>query len=266
VNVHAFSRDASTPLHPSPSPADGLAAPTKLVWARPVITELFGGDAACRRLLSVGKGDIIVVVGNSMTVSTAPAGHHLEHHIIVADVAPGRALQAKQRPATAANICRDKDPWEDVIREYVRHRKRVDIREIVRWGLGIRRRPGAYPPLSEETHMKKPSQPRGPAGTPKPFTGDVKEEILKGLNAAHPGGILGFLDQVAREDPRLAGRARKYAEYFATQGYALEEAKAGSVEIVNRPPPDPIYSAVTETLEAALAKHSPCPTKDRPSD
>jgi hypothetical protein len=26
--------------------------------------------------------------------------------------------------------------------------------------------------------------------------------------------------------------------------------------------PDPIYSAVTETMKAALAKHIPCPTRD----
>ena len=63
----------------------------------------------------------------------------------------------------------------------------------------------------------------------KPFTGDLRQEILAGLNAC-PGGILGFLDKVALENPRLAGRARRYAEYFATQGGVLEEAKAGKDE------------------------------------
>jgi hypothetical protein len=52
-----------------------------------------------------------------------------------------------------------------------------------------------------------------------PFTGDLKEAILGGLNAG-PGGVRGFLDKVALENPRLAGRARRYAEYFATQGVA----------------------------------------------
>jgi hypothetical protein len=54
---------------------------------------------------------------------------------------------------------------------------------------------------------------------PTPFTGDLKQAILAGLNAG-PGGVLGFLDKVALENPRLAGRARRYAEYFATQGVA----------------------------------------------
>ena len=63
----------------------------------------------------------------------------------------------------------------------------------------------------------------------KPFTGDLKQQILAGLKA-HPGGILGLLDKVALENPRLAGRARRYAEYFATQGGVLEEAKADKDE------------------------------------
>jgi hypothetical protein len=54
---------------------------------------------------------------------------------------------------------------------------------------------------------------------PTPFTGDLKQAILAGLNAG-PGGVLGFLDKVALENPRLARRARTYAEYFATQGMA----------------------------------------------
>jgi hypothetical protein len=62
----------------------------------------------------------------------------------------------------------------------------------------------------------------------KPFTGDLKQQILAGFRG-HPGGILGFLDKVAQENPRLAGRARRYAEYLATQS-ALEEAKAGKDE------------------------------------
>jgi len=63
---------------------------------------------------------------------------------------------------------------------------------------------------------------------PTPFTGDLKQAILAGLNAG-PGGVLGFLDKVALENPRLAGRARRYAEYFATQGGVLE-AKASKDE------------------------------------
>ena len=63
----------------------------------------------------------------------------------------------------------------------------------------------------------------------KPFTGDLKQQILAGFRA-YPGGILGFLDKVALENPRLAGRARRYAEYFATQGGVLEDAKAGKDE------------------------------------
>jgi len=31
---------------------------------------------------------------------------------------------------------------------------------------------------------------------------------------------------------------------------------------MNKLTPDPIYSAATETMKAALAKHSPCPTRD----
>jgi hypothetical protein len=54
---------------------------------------------------------------------------------------------------------------------------------------------------------------------PKPFTGDLRQAILAGFNAG-PGGVLGFLDKVALENPRLARRARTYAEYFATQGMA----------------------------------------------
>ena len=64
----------------------------------------------------------------------------------------------------------------------------------------------------------------------KPFTGDLKQAILAGLSSAYPGGILGFLDKVALENPRLAGRARRYAGYFATQGGVLEEAQAGKDE------------------------------------
>jgi hypothetical protein len=63
----------------------------------------------------------------------------------------------------------------------------------------------------------------------KPFTGDLNEAILAGFNAG-PGGVLGLLEKVALENPRLAGRARRYAEYFATQGGVLEEAKAGKDE------------------------------------
>ena len=65
---------------------------------------------------------------------------------------------------------------------------------------------------------------------PKPFTGDLKEAILAGLNAG-PGGVLGLLEKVALENPRLAGRARRYAEYFATQeGRILQDAKPGENE------------------------------------
>jgi hypothetical protein len=64
---------------------------------------------------------------------------------------------------------------------------------------------------------------------PMPFTGDLGQAILAGLNAG-PGGVLGLLDKVARENPRFARRARRYAEYFATQGGVLEEANAGKDE------------------------------------
>jgi hypothetical protein len=65
---------------------------------------------------------------------------------------------------------------------------------------------------------------------PTPFTGDLNQEILAGLNAG-PGGVLGLLEKVALENPRLAGRARRYAEYFATQeGRVLQEAKPGKDE------------------------------------
>ena len=63
----------------------------------------------------------------------------------------------------------------------------------------------------------------------KPFTGDLKQAD-PGRFQGHPGGILGFLDKVALENPRFARRARRYAEYFATQGGVLEEAKAGKDE------------------------------------
>ena len=42
-----------------------------------------------------------------------------------------------------------------------------------------------------------------------PFTGDIKQAILAGLNAA-PGGILGLLERAAQENPRFARRARRY--------------------------------------------------------
>ena len=64
----------------------------------------------------------------------------------------------------------------------------------------------------------------------KPFTGDLKQAILAGLSSAHPGGILGLLDKVALENPRLARRARRYAEYFATQGFVMEKAETGKDE------------------------------------
>ena len=64
---------------------------------------------------------------------------------------------------------------------------------------------------------------------PTPFTGDIKQEILAGLNAG-PGGVLGLLEKVVLENPRFAGRARRCAEYFATQGGVLKEAKAGKDE------------------------------------
>ena len=70
--------------------------------------------------------------------------------------------------------------------------------------------------------MAKPTKTahaRGGQIKPTPFTGDLKEAILAGLNA-RPGGVLGFLDKVALENPRLAGRARRYTDYFATQGVA----------------------------------------------
>jgi len=70
----------------------------------------------------------------------------------------------------------------------------------------------------------KTARAREGLSKPTPFTGDLKEAILAGLNAGS-GGILGFLDKVALENPRLAGRARRYAEYFATQGGTPEEAK-----------------------------------------
>ena len=54
---------------------------------------------------------------------------------------------------------------------------------------------------------------------PMPFTGDLDEAILAGLNAG-PGGIFGFLEKVALENPRFSRRTRRYAEYFATQGVA----------------------------------------------
>jgi hypothetical protein len=58
--------------------------------------------------------------------------------------------------------------------------------------------------------MAKPTKTahaRGGQIKPTPFTGDLKEAILAGLNA-RPGGVLGFLDKVALENPRLAGRGR----------------------------------------------------------
>ncbi len=63
----------------------------------------------------------------------------------------------------------------------------------------------------------------------KPFTGDLTQQILAGFSA-YPGGILGFLDKVGLETPRLAGRARRYAKYFATQGGVLQDAKPGKNE------------------------------------
>jgi hypothetical protein len=65
----------------------------------------------------------------------------------------------------------------------------------------------------------KTARAREGLSKPRPFTGDLKQEILAGLNAS-PGGVLGFLDKVTLENPRLAGRARRYAEYFATQAVA----------------------------------------------
>ncbi len=81
--------------------------------------------------------------------------------------------------------------------------------------------------------MAKPTKTAGAREEqiePKPFTGDLKQAILAGLSSAAPGGILGLLDKVARENPRFARRARRYAEYFTTQGGVLEEAKAGKDE------------------------------------
>jgi hypothetical protein len=86
--------------------------------------------------------------------------------------------------------------------------------------------------MEKSIHMAKPTKTaRAREGQikPTPFTGDLKEAILAGLNAG-PGGILGLLDKVALENPRLAGRARRYAEYFATQGGVLEEASPGKDE------------------------------------
>ena len=90
-----------------------------------------------------------------------------------------------------------------------------------------------HQPINEESiHMSKPRKP-APAREgqiePKPFTGDLRQAILAGLNAT-PGGILGLLERAAQENPRFARRARRYAEYFATQGGMLEEAKAGKDE------------------------------------
>ena len=68
--------------------------------------------------------------------------------------------------------------------------------------------------------MAKPTaRARVGQSKPTPFTGTLKQAILAGFNAV-PGGILGYLDKVALENPRLAGRARRYAEYVATQGVA----------------------------------------------
>jgi hypothetical protein len=63
----------------------------------------------------------------------------------------------------------------------------------------------------------------------KPFTGDLKEAILAGLNAS-PGGVLGLLEKVALENPRFSRRARRYAEYFATQGVAVAPAASQTEE------------------------------------
>ena len=74
--------------------------------------------------------------------------------------------------------------------------------------------------------MAKPPKTACAREGQKPFTGDLRQQILAGFRA-QPSGILGFLDKVVLENPRLAGRARRYAEYFATQGGVLEEAKPG---------------------------------------
>jgi hypothetical protein len=85
-------------------------------------------------------------------------------------------------------------------------------------------------PNEESIHMAKPTK-TGPAREgqikPRPFTGDLKQAILAGLNAG-PGGVLGFLDKVARENPPLDARARRYAEYFATRAASSKPKRARS--------------------------------------
>jgi hypothetical protein len=61
---------------------------------------------------------------------------------------------------------------------------------------------------------------RLPKGQLKPFTGDLRQAIRSGIAAAGSdghgtGGLQGFLERLGRENPELAQRAGRYAQYFA---------------------------------------------------
>jgi hypothetical protein len=57
-----------------------------------------------------------------------------------------------------------------------------------------------------------------------PFTGDLKETILAavaavGSDGKGKDGLQGYLANMARDNPKLAKRARIFAEHFARVGY-----------------------------------------------
>jgi hypothetical protein len=75
--------------------------------------------------------------------------------------------------------------------------------------------------------MKPKKQARQPAAPIKPFNmtlEQLKQVILDGIasvgsDGQGKDGLQGFLEKLARENPKIASAARSYARHFAEAGY-----------------------------------------------
>ena len=118
--------------------------------------------------------------------------------------------------------------------------------------------------------MAKPTKTahaRGGQIKPTPFTGDLKEAILAGLNA-RPGGVLGFLDKVALENPRLAGRGRVGTRIISRRRAwpaLLPRARRNVTNEAAIPPPT-VENGLPTPLPTPVPTHFQHPSNTLPSN